>query len=271
MYIRVLNYHAIVFVVIWSFLVLLPYGNANILDASKDSEKISSIVSGNIVHLSSGRHIRLAGVLAPEMVLASLSERLLEESKNQLAYYENKRIVPVRTTEKTDRYGRDTAEIYMVDNTARKPIHLQKELLLGGWAIAYPDHVSSQNFKDFLSFEREARKKKRGIWAQQDILLSSAAVEKSPKEYKYSFRIIEGTVRAATEKKKYIYVNFGDDWKTDFTLRFDKKAQKRMRNAEILNLLGKKLQVRGWLDEYYGPMMDISYIEQIEVLDDIIR
>ncbi|KKK84589.1 hypothetical protein LCGC14_2781820 [marine sediment metagenome] len=54
-----------------------------------------------------------------------------------------------------------------------------------------------------------------------------------------------------------------------FTVSLRARVAKMFRRAGIepLDLAGKKIRVRGWLDNYNGPMIVATHPEQIEILD----
>ena len=78
---------------------------------------------------------------------------------------------------------------------------------------------------------------------------------------------LESEARAARIKGR-VYFNFGDDWKTDFTVTIGVPARRMFREAgtDPLSLEGKRIRVRGWLKRYNGPMIAATHLEQIEVV-----
>ena len=65
------------------------------------------------------------------------------------------------------------------------------------------------------------------------------------------------------------YLNFGTDWKTDFTVVVPPDAVRlfRREGVDIPSFQGRTVRVRGWLRWYNGPQMEVTHPEQIEVLD----
>ena len=83
------------------------------------------------------------------------------------------------------------------------------------------------------------------------------------------FEIVQGTVKDVADKGANFYINFGEDWRTDFTLTIEGKARRLFREMAFdpLLLKGKTIRVRGWLKSFNGPMIAITHPEQIEILD----
>jgi hypothetical protein len=76
-------------------------------------------------------------------------------------------------------------------------------------------------------------------------------------------------LKAALVKGR-VYLNFGADWKSDFTVTLA-PAVRRVFEAEGIDPLvydGKRVRVRGWIESYNGPMIEASHPEQIEVIED---
>ena len=84
-----------------------------------------------------------------------------------------------------------------------------------------------------------------------------------------SFQIVEGIVTSTAKVRDKIFLNFGANYKTDFTIYVNKVGQKRFKSAgfDLLSLEGAKVRVRGWVEMQNGPMMILDHLERLEVLD----
>jgi hypothetical protein len=67
-----------------------------------------------------------------------------------------------------------------------------------------------------------------------------------------------------------IYLNFGDDWRSDFTISIDRKEIPAFAAAgiDLKVLAGKKVRVRGWIEWRNGAMIAATHPEQLELLPD---
>ena len=84
-----------------------------------------------------------------------------------------------------------------------------------------------------------------------------------------SYELVEGRVVDAAEVDGRIFLNFGDDWKTDMTATVSPQDA-RLFEAEAIDLLalgGQRIRVRGWVTWRNGPSISVSHPEQIEVLE----
>jgi len=60
------------------------------------------------------------------------------------------------------------------------------------------------------------------------------------------------------------------DWHRDFTVLVDLKHNDALKAAGVAAkaLAGKRLRVRVWIEWRNGPMIDVTHVEQIEILPD---
>ena len=63
-----------------------------------------------------------------------------------------------------------------------------------------------------------------------------------------------------------LVLNFGRDWRSDFTVSVSRQDMKLFRDAgiDIRTLKGRTIRVRGWLFRENGPMIRATHPEQIE-------
>ena len=82
-----------------------------------------------------------------------------------------------------------------------------------------------------------------------------------------SVQIVEGIVTSTADVRGQIYLNFGADYKTDFTIAIARKYRRKFEAIDPLSLEGARVRVRGWIELYNGPMIWIDHPERLEVLD----
>src|SRR3546814_17183799 len=108
-----------------------------------------------------------------------------------------------------------------------------------------------------LSLEREARAAGRGIWSDPFYAMRSA---ETAGEWLGGFELVEGRVVAVGRGGGRAYLNFGEDWRPDFTVAVDRTAQKlfQAQGLALDRLPGKRLRVRGWRQSVYGPLHEAT-------------
>lgn len=154
----------------------------------------------------------------------------------------------------TDRYGRTL----VILTPPGEKISLQEVLLRNGQAIAYSP-AALRSGKKWLAAEAEARAAHRGIWAGQGPVIPAQAAQQSLQQ----FALVEGTVTRTYKARGSYYINFGTDWKTDFSIAIPRRAWRGFRD-KLEVAPGTKLRVRGSVISENGPMVVVTRPEQLE-------
>lgn len=198
--------------------------------------------------------VRLAALQAPNPHEPLAKEAL--ETLTSLALNQPLRIEPLGKT--PDRHGRTVTMVYREGNTL-----LQAEMLRAGmgWVYTFPD--SRNHTAMLLAAESEAEQARLGVWGHPDYAILPA--EKAD-GYAGEFRLVQGTVQNVAQVRDHYYLNFGDDWKTDFTVTIERSDLKHFDKAWLEALPSKTVRVRGWLFQQNGPAMTLSHPEQMEIL-----
>jgi hypothetical protein len=85
----------------------------------------------------------------------------------------------------------------------------------------------------------------------------------------HTFQLVEAVVVAVGEGGGRFYLNFAQDWRSDFTVSVARKDMDAFAAAAGLDpkaLRGERLRVRGTLSWTNGPMIEASHPEEIELL-----
>lgn len=161
-----------------------------------------------------------------------------------------------------NRMGHHLFHIFMVDSDS----WIQGTLVRLGLARVRTDKSSAYLADELYTLEAQAREEKLGLWAFEDY---QVLTPDTAEEHLDSFQIVEGTVISAARKKSTLYLNFGKDWRKDFTVSIKTADLKTFSKSGVSpqNFNGKKIRVRGWLRDYNGPHMDIDHAERFEVIE----
>jgi hypothetical protein len=83
-----------------------------------------------------------------------------------------------------------------------------------------------------------------------------------------SFQLVEGRVRTVERKGARTFLNFGEDWRSDFTVEIGAKPRRQFVGAGLDpgDYRGKMVRVRGWIRSRNGPLIELVQPEQIEVI-----
>lgn len=162
-----------------------------------------------------------------------------------------------------DRYGRIRAQVFFPGDEAEP--WLQAAMLRRGLARVSIAPDRRECARELYAAERDAREHHAGIWA-----LSAYAV-RTPDSLAGdigTFQIVEGMVKNAEVRAGRAYLNFGEDWRSDFTATIAPDDMKLFRRAGIdpEGYAGKRVRVRGWIQSFNGPEIEIADPETIEVI-----
>jgi micrococcal nuclease len=158
-----------------------------------------------------------------------------------------------------DRYGH--LRVHAV--TQKDKVWLQAALLATGHAQMRTRSDWPALISRMQQIENEARLSEIGLWKITALSIMNAL---KISDEQRGFHIIEGIVRSVAMHKNIVYLNFGDDWRKDFTVVVPSTIRRAFakNGIDIMGKGGETLRVRGWIDEYNGPFIEIDHIEQIE-------
>lgn len=142
---------------------------------------------------------------------------------------------------------------------------LADRLVAEGLAYAAPGAAAEQ-LRRRLALEAQARDERRGLWADPELALQDARrVRAEPAR----FAVVDGRISRTGAGDRWIYLNFGDDRRVDFTVRFAAAQAASFRRAglDAKKLEGRRVRARGWLSSQDGPMIELSTPLQIEVIE----
>jgi hypothetical protein len=117
-----------------------------------------------------------------------------------------------------------------------------------------------------LKREDRARKANLGLWAHPFYRVRQpTGLEREIG----TFQIVEGTIASAVERRDRIFLNFGVDYRTDFTVTVSPRDARRMAKGgtDPLAWKAKRVRVRGWISLLNGPEIELTHPEQIEILN----
>ncbi|WP_371397802.1 thermonuclease family protein [Fretibacter rubidus] len=233
---------------------------------------MSSVVDGDTLFLANGLKVRLSAIQAPKLPLGRKGFKawpLGEDAKAALTQLtQNRRVQLYYGGEQRDRYGRALAQIFTLTPTGERDLWVQEEMIKRGLARVYTWPDTYQNSDILYKAERDARASNRGIWALDYYKVRSPDPNALAQDVD-SFQIIEGIVTSVADVRGRIYLNFGADYKTDFTVAIAKRNRKRFAKEGLdpLSLEGARVRVRGWVELTNGPMIWLDTATRLEVLD----
>ncbi len=252
----------ITFIFILLSFVLLGCGQEN---PSREI-RVREAIDGDTVILTDGRTLRYIGIDAPEVRRYTQDSWVYDPQPFSLeAKQFNQKLVEGRSVrlefdvERTDKYGRLLAYCFVDD------ILVNAKLLEEGFAFL---HIRSPNekYKDlFSTLQKKAQQEKKGIWKNSSIISSDEA-----HRYIGQIKCVEGEVLNIHEGQKAFHLNFGKDWKKDFTVVIFKRDLSFFLSkgiSPVKDYQNRFIRVTGLIKEYNGPEIIVSHPSAIEILE----
>lgn len=136
------------------------------LDEIKEYRQVVRVIDGDTIELDGGEKVRLIGVDTPETVHPNKPVEYFgkEASKFTKNMVEGKFLKLEYDWQRTDKYGRMLAYVYLLDGT-----FVNAEIIKQGYGFAYTKYPFKY-LEKFREYERQARENHRGLWAQKTML-----------------------------------------------------------------------------------------------------
>ncbi|WP_027287243.1 thermonuclease family protein [Rhodovibrio salinarum] len=230
-----------------------------------DRRRVTEIVDGDTLILSDGREVRLVGLQAPKLPLGRPDFEawpLADAAKAELSRLTLGQAVTLAYGGRPiDRHGRMLAHLYRDDGS-----WVQGAMLRAGMARVYTFADNRTLAAEMYAREDTARRDGRGIWDhpfyqvrgtnELDALIDT-------------FQVVKARVRDVATVDGRVYLNFGPDWRSDFTVTLAPRTARLFaeEGIDVRRYDDARVQVRGWLTSYNGPLIEATHPEQIRKLD----
>ena len=242
----------------------VPKGQFEDLKHTK-TNRVDKVIDGLTVLLKDKTIIRLASLDIPDFHIwrnAPHSEAALKLLEEKLPEGTEVMIYQTRMAKK-GRLNRMNHQLGHIV-TKKDELWIQGLLLSHGLARVYVAPDATEMIGQMYETEQKARDNNLGIWSEESDfpLLNPDNISQAMGE----MAVVEGTVEKAATVRNNIYLNFGKDWKTDFTIMMTPTLRKDLarKGINLMNLSGKKIRVRGFVREYNGPLIELDVAEHLE-------
>ncbi len=221
---------------------------------------IASISANGELLLASGGTIKLLDVRLPS------EDEEREGSRAWLRSLGGRPVAVAALDGAEDRWNRIAADLTLLSEEA--PIDLAGQLIDAGLAVVDAGDRRTLCRPELLGREERARTQGKGIWASGRHAPVAAGDLERLQEHVGRFAIVEGVVRSVGERRERTFLNFGADWANDLTVTIPKRTWATMaeRGLSAETLKGRRVRVRGVLEEWQGVAVEITAADMLEVL-----
>lgn len=229
------------------------------------SGRIDKVIDSLTLLLQDGDIVRLSSISIPDFNSTQhtqFSEAALEYLKSALP--ENTEIMMYQTRmAKKGRKNRMSHELAQIVIKKDKQ-WIQGEMLAKGFVYADFSLLSEELANELQTIESTVIKGKTGIWSED----SAYKLQNTENVKIGQFGIIEGQIKKVATVRNNVYLNFGDNWKTDFTVMITPALRKKLARDGIstLELAGQTIRVRGWVREYNGPLIELDTPAHLQLI-----
>ena len=225
--------------------------------------EILRVENNGVLVLRDGRAADLEGILLPDGARDHAPPYLAHEAIAAARGIANHRRATLAVEPpKEDRYGRLRAQVFFPDDA--QP-WMQLALLERGLARVNIAPDRRDCAAALYAAEGQARAQHLGIWAAPSYAVRAPDAVANDMG---TFQIVEGDVVSADIRDGRAYLNFGQDWRSDFTATISPDDMKLFRDSGIdpRSYAGKHVRVRGWIESMNGPEIELADPEAVEVL-----
>ena len=235
------------------------------------SASAASVVDGRTFLLDDGRAVRLAAVEVPPLPRSDNGDPRMAAGAAARAALDKlvagNKVVLKRLGAVSDRYGHLVAHVFVIRDGSEHWI--EQDMIAAGHARLGARIGDRACTKALRAAERTARQAKLGLWADPYYALRAADNGLELLGERGRFTVAEGKVLSVREAGATIYINFGRVWSRNLTVTILKRNERAFTGAgvEPKKLEGRRVRVRGWIEERGGPRMEAARPEQIEIAD----
>lgn len=229
--------------------------------------KVAQIIDPQTLQLADGRIIALAGMDFPDMGLHQSGELAQLAAQILRDMLEGKE-VRIYQTEGKD-WGRSNRMGHHIAHIARKSdgAWVQGVLLDLGLARVMTAQRNPEMAAQMYALEQAARSAKLGLWDGKIYKILSPVEAADSTD---SFQIVEGKIESVSLNKNQVYLNFGKNWRDDFTVSIAPGDKRLFTKAgvDLMMLGGKTVRARGWVRSYNGAYMEIDHPQALEFVSE---
>ncbi|MBB5518599.1 thermonuclease family protein [Amphiplicatus metriothermophilus] len=211
-----------------------------------------------------GRELRLADILAPDpRGFGDGPEPYAGAAAAALARLAAGGAFTIEEAGAPDRWGRPFVRLWLPRENG--PVAVQELLLAEGAARVRPESGDDAFLDRLFAAEAQARAARAGLWALDAYRVfpagnATGAIGR--------FALVEGEARSAAAARGRVFLNFGEDYRTDFTVTAPTRLARRWarEGLDLSGLAGRRVRARGHVAKVNGPSIELAHRRALELL-----
>lgn len=225
------------------------------------SDRIVGIPARGELRLESGRTVRLSGVRLADAGAIGADARAALDALVQAP-------VTVRLIDAApDRWGRVPGIVALADDA--DGADLARRLVARGLAFVDAGDMGRLCDPGLLEIETKARRDGIGLWAEPDAQPIAADDAPALAAARDRFALVEGRVRSVGVRERRVYLDFAGSDAETFTAVVPAEIFARLEASglDARALRGRRIRVRGIIQDWRGAAVTVTAAETIEILE----
>ena len=227
------------------------------------SGKVQTIIDGLTILLKDENIIRLSALDLPDiqgeadnpyaLTAKETLEAALPEGTDVFIYQTRKAEIG-----RKNRMGHDLAHIVTKDGN----LWINGLMVETGMARAMPSESNPDLAAALFDLEQKAIANNKGLWQGIPVLTPDTAEAAHG-----NIGVVQGRIESAASVRNNVYLNFGSNWRDDFTVMISPALRKKLSRAgiDVLSLSGQEVRVRGFIRNYNGAFMELAHESHLQV------
>ncbi len=242
-------------------------------DMPAGEARVAAVLDDFDLALDDGRELRLAGI-DPARATPS-RPGFGEELRQTLAAWLSGQPVRVAPLAAPDRWDRVPALVWVEGAPPPESAALvvpssssiAEAVLASGFARARPEPLLPPCFSTFRTWEGQARTSRLGLWSDPYYAILDANDRDGLAQRTGAMALVEGQLRLGSGRA-WTFLRLGRGAGT-FAATLSRRAAKMLAKVGLDPgaLTGRRIRIRGVLDDRFGPQIDVTSADQVEVLD----
>jgi len=247
-------------------LIALPAAADACRPAGSERVQVADVPAGDILALADGRTIRLAAIMAPrspDPAADPAARKARDALATMVAAAET--VGLVQSDAAPDRYGRISGDVLIT--TAGDDVWAQERLLAAGHAVLIGPYGTCADV--LAAAETRAIAGRAGLWSDPQFAIVNAD-DPTLRQRTGLYAVVEGRIASVGNRTYMTFLDFGADYRRDFTAMLTPKLVDSLAQTGVVAaaLSGRRVQVRGIVEESGGPAIRVRNAGDLRVLDE---